>query len=352
MARIQLYFKVSISLALIFGSLLVPSALLFPALAKGAAAPKQEVQSVANLQKGAGLSLSLEGTRENLAVGTSFGLTGTITNNTTSPVYVNERHLLLKVPAEIEGPRTSLSAVWWAFLPSADHGPNGNEKLYNATEMLRPNQSVPVFFLVNVKEVWPGTDELATSRPSLIGALGDVYQQLSVEAYFLFFVPGNYRLTVTAAYWDNAELRGDPNIVSETRTVEVSAPESVILFGAAIGGLISFIILPQARTRLSAARGLRKGFSAIAGAVGAMLLSAVVTILLARVSESQFLIRVTVSDIWGAIAIGLLANYLGVEVINKIARVPSGEETPPVGTPKEGKREVPPKEERAPVVAT
>ena len=48
------------------------------------------------------------------------------------------------------------------------------------------------------------------------------------------------------------------------------------------------------------------------------LLSAVVTILLSRISESQFLIQVTVTDFWGAIAIGFVANYLGWNVLNKI----------------------------------
>jgi len=52
--------------------------------------------------------------------------------------------------------------------------------------------------------------------------------------------------------------------------------------------------------------------------LGAVLLSAIVTILLARISETQFLIRVTVADLWGAVAIGFVANYLGAELIKKM----------------------------------
>jgi hypothetical protein len=49
-----------------------------------------------------------------------------------------------------------------------------------------------------------------------------------------------------------------------------------------------------------------------------MLLSAIVTILLARVSETQFLIRITVSDFWGAIAVGFIANYIGAKIFERI----------------------------------
>jgi hypothetical protein len=58
------------------------------------------------------------------------------------------------------------------------------------------------------------------------------------------------------------------------------------------------------------------------GILGAALLSIIVTILLARLSETQFLIRITVADFWGAVAIGFVANYAGAEVLNKIIKLP------------------------------
>jgi hypothetical protein len=53
------------------------------------------------------------------------------------------------------------------------------------------------------------------------------------------------------------------------------------------------------------------------GLFGACLLSAIVTILLARISETQFLVKVTVNDIWGAITIGFFANYAGSKVLER-----------------------------------
>ena len=53
----------------------------------------------------------------------------------------------------------------------------------------------------------------------------------------------------------------------------------------------------------------------------AILLSTMVTILLARLSESQFLISVTVNDLWGAIASGFLITAAGPTVLEKFTKL-------------------------------
>ena len=47
------------------------------------------------------------------------------------------------------------------------------------------------------------------------------------------------------------------------------------------------------------------------------MLSSIVTILLARLSETQFLVRVNVADLWGAIAIGFIASASGTAILQK-----------------------------------
>jgi hypothetical protein len=58
------------------------------------------------------------------------------------------------------------------------------------------------------------------------------------------------------------------------------------------------------------------------------LLSAIVAILLSRISETQFLIRVTIADFWGAVAIGFITVYFGSKALEQIL----GKSSP---TPKE-----------------
>ena len=48
------------------------------------------------------------------------------------------------------------------------------------------------------------------------------------------------------------------------------------------------------------------------------LLSAIITILLARIAETQFIIKVSVSDLWGAIAVGFLINYGGWTLLERL----------------------------------
>ena len=152
--------------------------------------------------------------------------------------------------------------------------------------------------------------------------------------YFIFFVPGEYNLTVTSKYWTppNIPSGGNPpndNYHTKIGSINmmVDTPQMVIMFGAILGGLFSYFLLPQARRKFVGSMrsderyaALRKVFREVMGIIGAGLLSAMVVILLARISETQFLIRVTVSDFWGAIAIGFVANYVGVEILDQIAK--------------------------------
>ena len=63
---------------------------------------------------------------------------------------------------------------------------------------------------------------------------------------------------------------------------------------------------------------ISRGVKEFAGIGGAVLLSTMITILLSRISETQFLIKVTITDVWGAIAIGFIANYGGAKALDKI----------------------------------
>ena len=296
-------------------------ATLSVAVVYGDAAPARTLGQTSKMQPIGGLSITIEGIREHLTAGTSFDVTAVLNNNTKSVVYVNEEYLRLKLPGEVEGRGTSATSFWYGFLPAANHGQKGQEKWNQSSLGLEPNHPTPVMWWVDLRNLASNPPPEGTGQ-TLRGALTYLYEQLSIELRFLLFVPGNYRLGIIASYWANADLSGIPSIAFESKMVDVAAPQSVILLGAAIGGLIAYIILPQARRRLSVSTGWYRYFLAVTGPFGAMLLSAMSAILLARISETQFLIRVTVSDLWGAIAIGFIANYLGAEFINKIVKVP------------------------------
>ena len=52
--------------------------------------------------------------------------------------------------------------------------------------------------------------------------------------------------------------------------------------------------------------------------LASVLLSIIGTILLSRLADTQFLVKVTVNDFWGAVAIGFVINATGKKLLAKI----------------------------------
>ena len=99
--------------------------------------------------------------------------------------------------------------------------------------------------------------------------------------------------------------------------------------GGSIGGLLAYLILPQARgtfiiplkaEETSVYHKSRYALKEILGLISAVLLSPMVVMMLARIPHSQFLIKVSVSDFWSGIAIGFVTNYAGAEILNQITK--------------------------------
>jgi len=150
---------------------------------------------------------------------------------------------------------------------------------------------------------------------------------------------------------DQLDPNRDYNVISQDAILHVNAPESVILIGAAIGGTIAFILLPGVRNRSDDSTTVAKDSSRLSwvagffGLLGAITLSIIVTILLSRMSEGQTLIRITASDLWGAIAVGFVANYLGNSILRNILPPLPGEsagERKADEPERQGKRDEPP----------
>jgi hypothetical protein len=251
--------------------------------------------------------------------GTAVGVTADITNNSSAPVYLRERDVHLVLPTEAE--RRSYSSDGW--FPTE----------YNLDQphviCLKPNETYRVFWS-RTPEITPEEDESSQQPAGKKDGESSVFSGLRRWFRFIDFTPGAYPFTVEAKYWDQRKFDGDDyHTAVEAKTVEYAAPQSVILLGAALGGLI-FAVLGMVRAEQNAVNGAQaarfdfaKAFGkTVAVLVGSILLSVIITILLSRIAETQFLIRVSVSDFWGAIAVGFLANYLGWALLDKM--VPGG----------------------------
>jgi len=329
----------------------ITSVVILLSVIPGLAADEIKNKEVVNRSNG--IEITIEGTRAQFSAGTPLGVSAQIANKFDKTIYLNEKYTILNVPAEIEGPFTYADSYWWAFLPTANHGLSG-EETFRATLALKPGDVIKAFWLVSPKVVGEKYEksqlppvQTRGRAPSDIAdkqtgdgeesragnnrirgyaalwiAIKNVVDEILTELNFVFFTPGDYKLTVSLNYWLHPvpPFTEDYRVAVQTAAVRVMAPQSVILLGASIGGLMAYIILPQGRQRQTQnTSSIRMSIlKEVLGILGAILLSAIVTILLSRLSDSQFLIRVSISDFWGAIAIGFVSNYLGYEILRRL----------------------------------
>ena len=166
-----------------------------------------------------------------------------------------------------------------------------------------------------------------------------------------FFSPRSFRATALVHYWTEPPRLGlvserpdeslaervinmdESSTLTATRDLSFDASLWVLLFGAPIGGLLALLLqitLERMPLRMAARR------FGLLGLIGgniilAALLPAVVTILLARLLSVDAPITIRVRDLWGAVAMGFVVQWLGVRLLNRL--IPDVAETNVGGVP-------------------
>ncbi|WP_046113548.1 hypothetical protein [Aquincola tertiaricarbonis] len=160
------------------------------------------------------------------------------------------------------------------------------------------------------------------------------WTQIMMEMRYLFFSPGDYKILVQAKVGAN-ELPTEPGYYtfSQVATIKAGAPQFVIIFGAMIGGLACWLLFPGQDRAIprdgSWGASLWKVSANASAILGVFLYAAIITILMARLSESQFLVKISVTDFWGAVVVGFTAQYVGKAALDKYLPGRGGEERKP-----------------------
>jgi hypothetical protein len=301
---------------------LLPVVVFCCALSLGAAQPKTP-QTVASLE------ITLEPTRPQPTAGSGGLIIGTIKNTSQVPVVICEETTTLTVPSEITQ-EAHVSHEYAVFTVEGREIYNNDDAL-----VLNPGQSTHAFWSVN--RSFARIEETKWTPKNWMQQL---WRQTDIELGYMFFQPATYKFSVQVKFWpvtggkaitkeelklSNYDAPGYQNAVATTAT-PINAPVTVILFGAAIGGLAAYMLgklsgeadAAQDRYKSRVMSLLAIGAATVSGAIGAMLLGCIVTILLSRLAETEFPIRVNVSDLWGAIAIGFIGAYSGTSILAKI----------------------------------
>lgn len=244
-----------------------------------------------------------------------FGIVATIRNTSSIPVWLHPRSTVLMPPSELD-PGEEINA-WYATIPGGSTS-KPNEDKYEKPVLLGQGESVPVAWAYQ-----SGSSSDCNHPKSILSWVSCRYIEL-VQG--LNFVPGDYTMKICVNYWTSegaAKQQVDSyNTQSAEIKVAVTVTQWIVMFGAFWGALGAYFVVPNVRSvKLPEARayfpiGLILDCRGIASAA---LFSIIVTILLSRLSDTQFLIKVSVNDFWGAIAVGFMATATRKTILQKLA---------------------------------
>jgi hypothetical protein len=250
------------------------------------------------------LAVTIVSTRNSLIAGQAVGITAELKNTSEKMnITVKEADLRLVLPLELEGARGEFVSRP-AFFPTEQHNYSAasENEFYTASVTLKPGDTYTAYW----SESWQkqGVSYLAS--------------QLRTPFQYLFFSPGVYRISIIGRYNVTGESASAIRVATNNISLPVEVPELVLVFGAIIGGFVSYFLFIRARIKKRASKMLVRILIELSGMLGAILTAAVITVLLSRLSATDFIVKVTANDFWGAIVIGIAANYGGAKVLKSL----------------------------------
>ncbi len=297
----------------------------------------------------------------------SYGVNGYLKNVSTSSVAVYSKETVLVVQPELTIAQDCVFAIY-AFFPTE---PDDTKDPRGARVIIRPKEGYPVSWSVsknNTRNCYgdesksqPGAiqDAAGTAPSAPTNTPGTTAPQQNTDAGYRCswslcdavhwlrdaanFVPGNYAFTVSGKAYnvDEKDKPEEPeyHTYSETAILNVSVPQMVVIAFSGLGGLLAYLVIvffpgsgELTQARKEAAFVIWKiPSSVVRRAFSAMLTSSLFTIVSSRLSaaESAFPIKVTVTDIWGAITFGFIAYFLGGKFINWLKKFSEGNPSDP-----------------------
>lgn len=293
------------------GALLSVPSLAAPADAKGIKASAENKSTDPDENT---IEITASSTRERPTAGSGFAIDAVVRNRSDKTVYLVGEYFILFIPPELD---LGNQVYQWATIA----GTGDTDARFKVVVALLPGASTVAHWTLTGRG--ESANWLTGWASYLLRLLG--------------FVPAEYNLKIVGMYWlAEKDARDASKQATTARSqvaylkAEVGTPQFVITVGAMVGGLLAYFLLPATR--------LHPGANTPTGILTALLLSATIAILLYRLADSPILIKVTVNDISGAIAIGFVGSASGAGILRRFAgRNPLPQATPPTSaSPPEG----------------
>lgn len=274
------------------------------------------------------ISVKIESSRAESVLGTPLGITADIKNNSQTALRFYERMTVLTGPPELRlyGDDSPFEGCMYFLTEgnprrgAAPPGANGRDVI------IQPNESYTAVWELGAS----GCSQADMPEPT---PLTRAWWKLKWKR--VLFQPGPYKVTFAARFYEST-VADKYHTFTATQPVTLSAPQSMILLGAAIGGLLAWAVKrymaagsggagaasaaapdPAGASTSQRVRTAVANSGPILELLGSPVLSVVLVILGSRMSEA-FPIKVNANDFWGAITLGFIANYAGVALLQRI----------------------------------
>jgi len=247
------------------------------------------------------VDITLHPSREIPIAGELWSVTGHVFNRSTRPIWITDTATILSLSPEMYGQNSQIGSID-AFFPTTKSGQKSD------IVRIDPKAEYTVIWKIN---------------PSA-NAFSKIWNAI---CNYAFFNPGQFRMNATVHIWnlppktdkDGLVINlGDSFSRSESKSITMDASPWVLIAGAAIGGILCYIL-----QILSGSASFGSGFlqlvkGVFVGLTSAILLCGVVTVLLSRLATTNFILVVKIQDLWGAIATGFTIQWFGFSLLQKI----------------------------------
>lgn len=253
------------------------------------------------------IKVSIFSSRSPVTREASYGVFADLENVSQQAITLRASETKLVVQPEVSQ-RDACFDEQSAIFPALPIQPNGQADKKNAELELQPQEHYKVFW------------DLTAEKPPK----GNCKFRDTIQNYF-GFVPGDYVFTVVGLI-HTAQTKDHPSTIhtySQATTLRVGLSQLSTAWAAFLGALLAYVVvsLQPGRDFDAWKPNLPGGHKAklllviLRNAFGAGLMGAAVTIVASRLSETQFPIKVSVNDFWGALTIGFFAFFLGARFI-------------------------------------
>jgi len=180
------------------------------------------------------VDITLKPSREIPVAGELWSITGIISNRSTKPVWIANKYTNISLSPEMYGQSSQTGSIG-AFFPTIESRP------FAEVVRIDPGASYSV--------IWKIDPASSKGQP---GATQSIYKRIAnVIKNYSFFNPGEFVVSVNVHVWqvkpefsnegDVANV-GDSYVKNVTTQIEMESSPWVLIIGAAIGGVLCFIL--------------------------------------------------------------------------------------------------------------